>query len=90
MERKRSRINIIFDMLAIIQNRRGKIKPTHLMYGANLSHNQMNVYLDDLIKSKLVEKDINEKKQMIVLTRKGQEFLLKYAQLKEFENTFGI
>ena len=90
MEKKRSRMNIICDILAIIQSKRGRIKPTHLMYGANLSHNQMKLYLDDLIKSKLVEINKEEDKQVILITKKGQEFLAKYNQLKEFENAFGL
>lgn len=90
MERKRSRANIIYDMLEIIQDRKGKIKPTHLMYKANLSHKQMKGYLDYLITSKFTEKVTENGRQLIIITKKGREFFAKYNQLKEFENTFGI
>jgi|WetSurMetagenome_2_1015567.scaffolds.fasta_scaffold1442019_2 predicted transcriptional regulator len=89
---KRTRIEIIYDMLYTINSRGGKIKPTHLMYKANLSHNQMKQYLDELIEKKLVEEELKEREErkMLAITDKGIAFINQFNQMREFEKTFGL
>jgi len=77
-------------MLAIVQSKNGTIKPTHLMYKANLSHSQMKLYLDELISRGLIKKDDLKKGTMITITTSGRDFLFKYNQMREFERTFGL
>ena len=90
MIRKRNRTDIIHDMLKIMQSNGGKVKKTHLMYKANLSHKQMESYLDELAKNNLIERESSEKRHFIHVTEKGSDFLIKYIQVKEFERTFGL
>ncbi len=90
MERKRSRMDIISDILLIINEKGGKIKPTHLMYKANLSHKQMKSYLNDLYKGNFAKKEIVDEKAKIAITNKGRDFLTKFSRMKEFEKTFGL
>ena len=90
MARKRSRIDIIADMLSSIQQKGGEIKPTHLMYKANLSHTQMKSYLEELISKSLVKKIKRKNYEYILITDSGRLFIEKLNEMKEFEKTFGL
>jgi predicted transcriptional regulator len=83
-------MDIISDMLNILRERGGSIKPTHLMYKANLSHKQMKGYLDELVKKNLIQPNVPGRDSKIVITKKGIEFNLKYLQMKDLEKTFGL
>jgi predicted transcriptional regulator len=90
MERKRSRIDIIADMLSSIQAKGGKIKPTHLMYKSNLSHGQMKSYLEELTEKALVNKINSNSYEYLIITDNGSKFLERLREMKEFEKTFGL
>ena len=90
MPRKRSKIDIIADMLASIQNNGGEIKPTHLMYKANLSHVQMTSYLEELAEKEVVKKVKKSDYDYIIITDKGFDFFKKLKEMREFEKIFGI
>tara|TARA_Y100000310_G_scaffold102337_1_gene100523 strand:+ start:2291 stop:2563 length:273 start_codon:yes stop_codon:yes gene_type:complete len=90
MVKKRNKVDIIHDMLKIILENKGNVKKTHLMYKANLSHKQMEIYLSELMEKKFIEKDDSSKNQFIKVTKKGTDFVIKYIQIREFEKTFGL
>ncbi len=90
MDRKRNRVEIIHDMLRIIQEKGGKIRKTHLMYKANLSHKQMTSYLNELLENELIENLKVGDKNMIGIKVKGRDFFFKYSQMREFEKAFGL
>jgi len=77
-------------MFSSIQKKGGEIKPTHLMYMANLSHTQMNTYLEDLIEKRFIDKVKKKEYEYLIITDKGYEFLQKLREMKEFETTFGL
>ena len=78
--KRRSRLELIYDILLSIQNKGGTIKPTHLMYKSNLSHKLLNNYLEELIGKELIliEEIPSRKKKVpskvINLTDKGSGF----------------
>ncbi len=90
MEGKRTRIDIIGDMLSSILDKGGEIKPTHLMYKSNMSHAQMKLYLDDLIAKEFVRKIRKGNYEYITISDKGCNFLQKLKEIKEFEEAFGL
>ena len=96
MASRRSRLELIFDILLAIQNKGGRIKPTHLMYKSNLSHKLLNTYLEELIEKELViiEEIQTKKKQMasktVAITEKGLGFLAEFRRMREFTDAFGL
>ena len=90
MEGKRTRIDIIGDMLSSILDKGGEIKPTHLMYKSNMSHVQMKTYLDDLIAKAFIKKLKKGDYEYITITDKGIEFARKLKEVKAFEKAFGL
>lgn len=90
MALRRSKLEIIHDMLRSVQDKQGKIKPTHLLYKSNLSHKKMSEYLDDLISKELVQKVDSGGYQYILLTDKGADFLYEFKRIREFTESFGL
>ncbi|MBN1274838.1 winged helix-turn-helix transcriptional regulator [Candidatus Woesearchaeota archaeon] len=93
MAKRRTRIDIISDILMAIQQKGGRIKPTHLLYKANLSYQLLSEYLAELRDKELVDEEVVGKKQdkkEILLTDKGYDFLDKYHQMKQFQESFGL
>jgi predicted transcriptional regulator len=82
-ERKnnRGKIQIMGDVLALATS---GIKKTHIMYRANLSYEQVHLYLGELIGKRLITQDVSPEGVVYRTTEKGREFLLHYIRLVEF------
>ena len=83
-ERKnnRGKIQIMGDVLALATS---GIKKTHIMYRANLSYEQVHLYLGELIGKRLISQDVSSSDGVIYRTTpKGRDFLLYYTRLVEF------
>lgn len=95
MAARRSRLELVFDILQAIQNKGGMIKPTHLMYKSNLSHKLLGSYMDELIKKEMIEiVEVEAKKKkvnkMVRITEKGLGFLAEFRRIRDFTEAFGL
>jgi predicted transcriptional regulator len=77
----RGKIQIMGDVLALGTS---GIKKTHIMYRANLSYEQVHLYLGELIGKRLITQDVSPEGVVYRTTEKGGEFLLHYTRLVEF------
>jgi predicted transcriptional regulator len=60
------------------------IKKTHIMYRANLSYEQVYLYLGDLIGKRLIVQDVSPDGVVYRTTEKGRASLTHYTRLVEF------
>ena len=81
-ERKnnRGKIQIMGDVLALGTS---GIRKTHRMYKANLSYEQVHLYLGELIEKRLIAQDVSPDGVVYRTTEKGREFLLHYTRVVE-------
>ncbi len=90
MTERRTKMDIVYDMLHAIQEKGGSILPTHLLYKSNLSHGRLKQYVDELKVKALVTEIEKKGKMQYVLTDQGVKFLANYRQLREFTDAFGL
>ncbi len=87
---KRSKLDIVYDMLRAIEDKGGKIIPTHLLYKSNLSHQRMKLYLEELKQRNLIAETRFKEKLHYMLTDEGRKFVQNYKQMKQFTEAFGL
>ncbi len=90
MAEKRDKLTIVYDMLKAISDKKGRIKPTHLLYKSNLSYQRMQTYVDELEKKGIITEEVNNGNKMYLLTEKGYGFLAEYRKMREFTESFGL
>lgn len=92
MGERRDKLDIVSDILKSIQDKGGRIKPTHLLYKSNLSHEGMKRYIEELkIKLMIIEEEDPKKNlRYFIITDKGLKFLQDYKKIREFTDSFGL
>jgi len=88
---KRSRLEIIQDILKVIRDSNNIISPTKLQRLSNLSYQMFEEYLGELESKGMVElKQYKGKRNVYSLTQKGKQFLDKYEDFVSFLREFGL
>jgi predicted transcriptional regulator len=90
MSSRRTKVQIFIDILRSLQRSRGRLKKTHIVYKANLTHSRLEEYLEFLLAKKFVVEKSKGKHTFYEITEKGVEFLGEVNKLKEISDAFGI
>ena len=79
--KRRDNLIIIAEIMNIAKNGTSK---TNIMLKAKLSFTQLNEYLQQLSKLRLLEKHVCDKREIYKSTRKGLEFMEKQYQILDW------
>jgi predicted transcriptional regulator len=86
----RSQMRIYVDIMRVIQREDNRAKPTRILYGANLSHDRLLKYLEELKSHGVIEEVANEDDRFYTLTQKGIEFMNQFRAIESFAGAFGF
>ena len=85
----RSQLRIYVDIMRVIQREANEAKPTRILYGANLSHDRLVKYLDELKTLEVIQETGTDEK-VYSLTQKGIEFMNNFRRVESFASAFGF
>ncbi len=89
MVEKRDKLRIVYDILVLLQQKE-KVKPTHVLYGGNLSHQRLKKYMNELENNGMVEVLKEEDKMFYKITDKGLNFLMETKKIRDVMDAFGV
>jgi predicted transcriptional regulator len=82
--KRRDKLYIIAEILEIAKD---SVLKTQIMYRANLSFTQLNDYLRFMLKNELLEKILQNDREVYKATKKGMIFLQSYREITELLKT---
>ena len=89
--KKRDRLEVIYDILKIIRDHNNSIKPTPLLRYSNLSSSSFSEYYGEMISKEFIKEIIDKKgRKYITLTDKGFRYLEKYRLILGFIDEFEL
>ena len=91
MNKKRDRLEVIYDFLKIIKDNHNSIKPTPLLRKSNLSSQRFNEYFEEMIEKEFVKEEKDKKgRKYITLGDRGFRYLEKYGMITGFIDEFEL
>jgi predicted transcriptional regulator len=87
---RRTKIEIVFDLLSLMQKKGGKVKPTHALYGGNLSYDRLKLYVEEMQRKGLIIVTQEKKRTFYEITEQGHHFVSEYKKVKELTDAFGL
>jgi predicted transcriptional regulator len=88
--KRRDRLQVIHDILTVIKEKNEKIRPTHILYKSDLSHEMLNEYLNELISKNFIIEHKKKAGKTYSLTQKGYDYLSQYKFIINFIDSFGL
>jgi predicted transcriptional regulator len=88
-EKQRSVLRINLDILNAVREE-GEAKPTHILYKANLSHERLVKYLEELTSKGLIDVKQEGESRTYQITAKGVGFLIEMRRAESFVQGFGL
>ncbi len=91
MNKKRHRLEVIYDILNTIRENNNSIKPTPLLRYSNLSSNSFSEYYKELLAKNLI-KEVADKRgrKYLTLTDNGFKYIEKYKLILGFIDEFEL
>ena len=90
MSARRTKMQVIADVLRVIQTGNGRVKPTHILYKANLSHKLLKEHLNVLLQKGFVEVELDDSRTYYKITEKGQKFISEFRKVEKLSQAFGL
>lgn len=88
--RKRSKLEIVSDILFFIRKSGGRARPTHILYKANLSVPLLKTYLSELVRDEIVGRIVEGGRTVYTLTGKGMRFIGLLQKINSMTETIEI
>jgi predicted transcriptional regulator len=88
----RSKMRILVDIMQTIkeEEKRGGAKLTRILYGANLSHDRLVRYMDELTEKGLITEHGSGDYLVYHLSDRGAAFMLEFDKVEKFMDAFGL
>jgi len=91
MDKKRNKLEIVYDILKIIEENNNSILPTPLLRYSNLSSQRFSEYIAELVEKGFI-RELQDRKgrKYFTLTDKGFQYLSRYRTIIEFIEDFNL